>query len=279
MSSARPSNGAAPAPLRLPSLPLAEDPDTAPAAPEDTAEAEPPPAKGRMGWWLRTVRWLASFASLFAIRVAQVSFAVKMELSRLVAAALLTFVSMHHPQARAAVLTGLRRGPPQQLPATPPPVPPPQPRHIPHAELGETFGGVPAALAGALVALKTMETVRPEYHERLRQWAQGDARAAAEYGKLFLVIGQEIRGQYMACLRLAVERAASSLKAACNIRALLLVRPSSAALGERDALLCPPLHRTVGLPCGPGTATKTYREPRLIFQQHNAWESFSPQLR
>lgn len=147
------------------------------------------------------------------------------------------------PQARAAVPSRFRRGTAASADTTttttttaPPPAPPP--RHIPIVELGETFGGVPSALCGALVALKAMETIRPEYHERLRQWATAevgppglkaaDGRSAEGYGKAFLVVGQEVRGQYMDYLRVSVEKAAAALRASCNVRALLKSLPADA---------------------------------------------------
>lgn len=120
------------------------------------------------------------------------------------------FGAVSHARHAAATLpAALRRGPAK-----------------PAAFVGGSFGGVPAPLAAALVALKAMETLRPDYHARLRRWAQAGGSRAEDFGRTFLVIGQEIRGQYMDYMLLAVDRAAGAMRTSCNIRGMLQSLPA-----------------------------------------------------
>jgi hypothetical protein len=88
---------------------------------------------------------------------------------------------------------------------------------------------LPAELAAALVALKAMEAQRSDVHARLKRWATGGGGAAAEqFGKLFLVVGQELRGKYMDYLKLAVQRVAEGVRRTISVRQLLQALPAEA---------------------------------------------------
>ena len=88
---------------------------------------------------------------------------------------------------------------------------------------------LPAELAAALVALKAMEAQRSDVHARLKRWATGGGGAPAEqFGKLFLVVGQELRGKYMDYLKLAVSRVADGVRRAVSVRQLLQSLPAEA---------------------------------------------------
>ena len=75
-------------------------------------------------------------------------------------------------------------------------------------------GYVPAELAAALTALKSMEVLRPEVNQRLAQWvdAAGGGRRAAgeEFGRRSSEVLGELRAQYAALLRRAVAGVASA---------------------------------------------------------------------